>query len=119
MKGTVIRINVDGSQLITPVKSEPSLEMMKEGIDGGYLEIIPRFNWINYDGVVRKCVAFCDEDGKIKRLPLNKAATIQWDRCLQEQGLPGLLTPDGQHMIDHLVGPILVVTGDKEFMEAL
>jgi hypothetical protein len=63
-------------------------------------------------------VAFCDEDGKKKGLPVNKTATYLWETALRLVKHPGLMTYDGQ-VYDYLVGSIVVVSGDKEFMEEL
>jgi hypothetical protein len=52
-----------------------------------------------------QCVVFGDEDGKIKGKPINTKATDLW----RKQGILG----------DVLVGDIVVVIGDRGFMNAL
>jgi hypothetical protein len=96
---------------------EPTLEQLKKGIGGGYLELVPGFRSIVYGNVVMDCVAFRDEDGKRKGFDVNNVATIAWDAALRRNGT-GLLRPDGRP-VDWLVGQVAVVFGDKEFMEAL
>lgn len=88
---------------------------LQAAIGGGWLEIVPNFTTIKHDGKIRRCVAFCDEEGKLARgrgplLP-NEAATYRWE-------LAQLRTPTPL-LNDFLVGSIAVVFGDAEFMEAL
>lgn len=117
MEGYYIRLNTDGTQVVTPTEKSPDLDMMKSRIDGGYLELVPYFTLFEYEGELRRCVAFCDENGKMKNFNMNRRATTLWDRCLKQQGMPGLIRHGA--LQDFLVGPILIVFGDKEFMEAL
>ncbi|WP_439924714.1 hypothetical protein [Nitrobacter sp. JJSN] len=74
---------------------------------------MPYFRHVEHEGrLVHDGVAFCDEEGKLKSLPYNQDATEQWEYSLMHQGraLAGL---------DFLVGPVIVVWGDKDFMGAL
>ena len=58
-------------------------------------------------------MAFCDEDGKGRRnLPLNRMATFAWDAAMRRDHGCGCAP-------DYLVGNVVVVFGDREFMEAL
>lgn len=118
MKGTLL-IFRPGQPLpdSQEIYGEPTLEMLKDAIGGGYLEIVPGFRTIAYAGVVMDCVAFCDEDGKHKAFSANNIATVAWDHALRRNGT-GLLRPDGRP-VDWLAGPIAVVFGDREFMKAL
>jgi hypothetical protein len=118
MKGVYLKISVDGTITTIDTEDPPSLDKLKEGIGGGYIEIVPLFNRITHKGKVIHCVAFCDENGKRKGLQLNKTATNLWETALKLVGHPGLRTPNGR-IADYLVGSILVVSGDKEFMEEL
>jgi hypothetical protein len=118
MKGVYLKINVGGTIETTETEDSPTLDKLKEGIGGGYVEIVPRFNRIEYNGEITHCVVFCDEDGKRKGLPVNIEATGLWQIALRLVGHPGLYTPDGR-LYDYLVGQILVVMGDEEFMEEL
>lgn len=86
---------------------------LKDAIGGGLLEMVPGFTSIAYDGEIHRCVAFCDEEGKLERgrppMALNVEATRQWLARLP----PDLKTRD------YLVGQVAVVFGDDEFMEEL
>jgi hypothetical protein len=118
MKGTYLKISTDSTCTITTVEDEPpTLDKLKEKIDGGLLEVVPQFTRIEFRGKIMRCVTFCDEEGKNKNLPVNMLATHLWEKSLQSIGF-GLRRPDGT-MRDVLVGSVLVVFGDKRFMEAL
>jgi hypothetical protein len=82
------------------------LELIKPALNGGYVEAVPSF--YVYEG--QQCVAFCDEDGKNKKLPFNAQATLLWARALDRQP---------SEIGDYLVGTVIIVTGDAEFMEGL
>jgi hypothetical protein len=86
----------------------PMLDEMTKAIGGGYIETVPHFNRLP-DG--RRCVAFCDEEGKNNGLPLNEAATAIWYALV--------IAYFGRQPDDHLVGPVLCLTGDADFMESL
>ena len=88
------------------LNGEPDLAVLKNAIGGGWLEAIP--HWNRYEG--KPAVAFCDEEGKMKGLPFNRTATVLWHKQLKGT-VPSLR--------DMLVGAVLVVTGDEQFMEAL
>jgi hypothetical protein len=99
--------------------AEPPLDVIKAALDGGYLEAVPGFTTLAVrDHPTRPCVAFCDEDGKSKQLPPNPTATVLWQKALQAQGHPGLIDPAGR-VVDWLVGPVVVLAGDAEFMCAI
>jgi hypothetical protein len=117
MQGTIITLQLDGTRKVTQV-IEPHFELIKEAIGGGYVELVPLFNSYEHDGRWVKCVAFGDEEGKLKKFPINKEATVLWDKALRRANHPGLLKPNGQ-MADVLVGSICIVFGDKEFMAGL
>jgi hypothetical protein len=99
----------------------PELQELKNAIGGGYLELVPGFTSIAASGIPRRrlrCVAFCDEHGKLAMRDrgiqaFNLTATLLWEsaehRVRDEHG----------DFIDYLVGPVLVLFGDDEFMESL
>jgi hypothetical protein len=98
----------------------PELQELQAAIGGGYLELVPGFTSIAQWGKFfprrrLRCVAFVDEHGKLdhKNLPFNPAATLLWEdaehRVRDEHG----------DYVDYLVGPVLVLFGDDEFMESL
>lgn len=105
MKGRLTIIPPTGAVSSQELAAPPRLEDLQGGVGGGYIEIVPGFN--RFHG--RKCVAFCDEDGKRKELSSNPRATELW--YAQMQG-PFLYN-------DILVGPIVIITGDKELLEEL
>jgi len=81
----------------------PPLELLQFGV-GGLIELIPRFN--KFGG--RPCVAFCNEEGKLERLPRNHLAQTLWEeacgRAIRE---------------DHLVGNIVVIVGSHSFLKSM
>ena len=82
----------------------PDLEQLKAGLDGGRLEVVPQFT--RFAG--KPCVAFCDEEGKLKNLPFNPTAHILWEAA-------------AGHTIrnDNLVGPIVIIVGAQGFLAGL
>jgi len=90
-----------------------TLEQLKAGLDEGYLEAVPMFNTIAVEGVVHRCVAFCDEDGIRKELPVNMLATGLWLAACGRAGMRSLPQAYG------LLGPVVIVYGDQEFMAEL
>jgi hypothetical protein len=115
--GTIIQLKADGSRNEISIAA-PTLDELKAAIGGGYIELVPLFNTFERDGQLVDCVAFCDEEGKLKDMPINQEATVRWDAALRRAGYPGLIKPDGR-IADMLVGTIAVVFGDKRFMAAL
>lgn len=99
---------------IRELSAPPSLELL-QGAVGGYIEAVPHWDRVNFEDAMHRCVAFCNEDGKGMGLPLNIPATQLWHAALPP---PGLIGRDGQ-MADVLVGAVIVVFGDAEFMEEL
>lgn len=103
---------------IRELTGEPPLDDVKAAMGDGWLELVPGFVSITVRGRRMSCVAFCDEDGKRKQMPTNGPATILWDHSLREHGHPGL-KDHAAHWIDWLVGPVVVLAGDGEFMRSL
>lgn len=101
MAYTVTIIGADGSVSAVDnyvYNQEYCTALIKAGLDGAYLEVVPNFD--KYGNA--PCVAFCDEEGKLKGLPLNPKATYLWYACLAPQPF----------VVDHLHGPIVIVTAD-------
>ena len=111
MKGTML-IYRPGSQSGERREFDhpPELEELQAALDGGYLESVPYFQSIDVDGTRHTCWALCDEEGKLKHLDINLHATMLWEQSLRRLGT---------HVDDVLVGPVAVLFGDDEFMEAL
>jgi Domain of unknown function (DUF3846) len=124
-RALVYRVNAvkpEEHLLIAP----PALKFLQEVV-GGYIETVPYFDTIEIDGVTHNCVAYCNEEGKLHALKMNGWATVLWDRALRRlhnakgdvlypKGL--LVDPDGG-LSDILVGSIVVLVGDAEFMEEM
>jgi hypothetical protein len=92
---------------------------VKAVIGGGYLEQVAGFKSVAYDNAIEDCIALCDKDAKAKGFAVNNAATNAWDRALRRTGFDdGLLRANGL-LADWLAGPVVVLFGDNEFMEAL
>ena len=92
--GTVTIIYASGDEDSSAATSL-SLDMMQKAV-GGYIEVVPLFR--KYDG--EKCVALCDEEGKLKRKQVNIKATQLWHDQLGPRAA-----------MDVLVGDILIVRG--------
>lgn len=105
MKGTTTLIAVDGTETAVEWSHAIPLKFLQEAV-GGYIELVPYFN--EFRGAF--CVAWCNEHGKISTPPMevNKKANEHWAIAL-----------NGAAMFDTLRGPILIVQGDNEFIEAL
>lgn len=118
MRGTIITVPVVGPLKVLKVEEEPTGEMIRQAIGGGWMELVPYFNSFEIDtGDVRACVAFCDEEGKIKMLPKNPRANRAWERALLQQ--KRTLKDRNGKPYDFLCGDVAVVFGDKQFMDAL
>jgi len=119
---TVIFIPGEEAPVIEQRTRDPSLAFLQRTV-GGYIEAIPHFSTISSKGVTVPCIAYCNEEGKLKGLPTNWVATMVWHDALKrierEDGTRmfprGLLDEDGVAR-DVLTGPIIVVAGDREFL---
>lgn len=92
----------------------PTLQFMRDAVEGD-LELVPGFDSIGG----RRCVAFCNEHGKLDHvnLPMNETATALWETALNNRR--STLRDAYGGSIDWLVGPVLVLYGDDEFMAEL
>jgi len=111
MKGTML-IYSPGSMTpkVTKLAASPQLSDL-QGAVGGYIEAVPYFQTIQRFAKIQTCVAFCNEHGKLDGLPINEHATWLWYRALERNKL----CPSD----DVLVGSIVVLFGDREFVAAL
>jgi hypothetical protein len=112
MRGTILQLKADGSRSTLSVVGPPTLDALQAAIGGGYLELVPQFNTLREGEHLIRCVAFCDEEGKLKNLPFNHQATTLWREAQQRAGGYGLLS-------DVLVGSVAIVFGDRDFMGKL
>jgi hypothetical protein len=110
MPGTMLIIEPGGSTRLSALERPPSLTQLQTAV-GGYIEQVPGFGDIDHNGASHRCIAFCNEDGKRLRLPVNSVATGYW---LAAMGLPYPPT-----RFDVLVGNVVVLYGDDEFAKAM
>lgn len=101
MNGTCVIIAADGTETSIEFDHAPTLAEMKSAINDGFVEMVPYFE--TFRGF--NCVAICDEEGKIKRLPINRKATQHWHQQVR--------------IADFLVGSIAIYYGDDEFFKAV
>jgi hypothetical protein len=100
VKGKTTLMKADGGLIVQEHAAPLTLDYLQDAV-GGLIEAVP--HWRMYNG--ERCVAFCNEEGKIRGLAPNKQATTLWYK---------MVVPE-----DYLVGDIIIVQGDKAFMEAL
>ncbi len=118
---------------VVALDSCPSADFLQSAV-GGHFQLVPNWTQFELAGATMPCRAFCNEEGKLGMpgprpgiLPVNNAATRLWDRALRklkndagEQIYPtGLFDLRTGTPIDHIVGTVIVVTGDDELMNAL
>jgi hypothetical protein len=108
MKGKMVTIMLDGKMSCEELK-RPDSDKFHAAV-GGWLELVPYFDTFLWDGELRKCAVFCDEEGKQKGKEPNIMATILWQMAQDRRRVT---------VEDHLVGNICVVFGDHEFMEIM
>ena len=112
MIGFGLSLNPDGSSTYAQFDAPVSLETLQSAV-GGYIETVPGFDRIQPPdklGGTVPCVAFCNEEGKLEGAPYNAQATQAWADCLK---VPL------HAMSDVLVGSIIVLYGDDEFMNSI
>lgn len=90
-------------------EAEVDLKFLQSAV-GGPIEAVPHWYKVDLeDGQpMRNCVVFCNEEGKLKGLAINQCATGMWWRDATEPVES-----------DWLAGPIVILVGDAEFLEAL
>jgi hypothetical protein len=119
MKGTMLVIPPDGRLTVTEFTGPIDLPSLSKAV-GGYIEVVPHFDSFMHAGALRRCVAFCDEDGKRKELPLNGWACVAWDAALRRHPeFEGFDLSKRPSSTDYLVGPVVVLYGDDEWMAEL
>ena len=94
------------------VDGPPNDTMLRQAV-GGEIEDVPCFNSISYEGVVHRCVAFCNDRDKEHGLPLNAWATALWHSALRHQGYERGLRRDDGTVADRLVGNVVIVFEEK------
>lgn len=113
MKGKIIRY-VPGlpEPTVFDVDQLPKLAFLQSAV-GGYIETVPF--WETYGD--EPCLAFCNEEGKLLGLPYNDSATRAWHAAFIRT-LDHPMTFSEFIQRDQLAGPVVVITGDAEFMKA-
>lgn len=112
MKGTMILVPVDGPAVTTELTGPPELETLKDAV-GGYIEPVPHLKSAKLrDGRIVPCVVFCNEDGKRLQLPYNEQANLLWKLSM-------LRDFNSTPAPDFLVGNVVLLYGDDEFMAEL
>lgn len=109
MKGQAVTYYSTGQTDVTAFVSPPTLDFLQAAV-GGLIEAVPAFNTIEQGGQVAPCVAFCNEEGKLEGQTLNVPATALWLAAQRR---------DGVSIDDVLLGQVVILTGDDEFMESL
>jgi len=131
MQGTAVIIPSGKSlPLSTMMFAEPPTLEFLRSVVGGHIEWIPGFDTLacrhlrqhgdernpfrHGHGDIVRCVAFCTKEGKLDNLPFNGNATMLWQMALRRA------RPDDPSFFpDYLVGTVVVLFGDDEFMQAL
>jgi hypothetical protein len=107
MRGTIVIIRprepaVDIKHIDGPLQ----LDQLKDALEGGYLEAVPYFNRIAFDGQEHRCVAFCDA---LVRFDARRAIAVfapavspngQWGACSADA------PTDADHSIEDVVSTI-------------
>lgn|SRR5262245_48813296 len=107
MEGMATIIKENGRIDVVKFKEPVKLGFLQTAV-GGSIETVPYFSSYNR----MRCVAFCNEEGKLKKMEVNTEANKEWLMARARAGME----PD---LDDILVGPIVIIQGDDEFMEKL
>ncbi len=117
MLGTMLIIKPEGrNDSDVLLNKVPSLEELQAAV-GGPIQRVPQFNKYQArqaDGryLPKECMVYCHENGKMLGLEANNKATSLWNECLRA----GFNVHDNA---DYLVGDIVILYGDVEFMRGL
>jgi hypothetical protein len=117
MRGELLIYGSGGDVTARELKQVPELQELREGV-GGSVEQVPMFRTINRRGIVCDCLAFCEEDGRAKGRAVNPVATMLWDLALRRARIGNGLRDSEGRVRDYLVGDVIVVLGDAEFLAA-
>lgn len=103
-------ISPSGAIKTVPLTKPPEVEDIHLAIDG-WIEAIPHFSTIDYHGEIRQCVAFGNEEAKLRQMLRNGPATKIWHASLKRSGF--------NEPADYLAGKIVIIFGDRQLMKAL
>jgi hypothetical protein len=116
MSGVMLIFQPDSTEPTAQTLTAPPDRAALQAAVGGDIEKVPWFNTINLGGSVRPCVAFCNEEGKQQGLPINDRATELWTEAQRGHAAPDHRVPT---IHDVLVGPVVVIIGDRELLATL
>jgi hypothetical protein len=85
-----------------PLPNPPTVHWMRRTL-GGSFEQLPHFTTYQK----RRCRAFVNRDAKLEAQPFNRLATRTWHQSTTEPVLA---------MTDYVAGPLVILSGDLEFM---
>jgi len=106
--GHIMIIPTTATNVIVRECAEPPPLKELQEIVGGPIESVPHLTTIWLKDRPWQAVAFCNEEGKVKDLPVNLAATKLWHESVPQMR--------GR---DVLCGPVIVLWGTADFMDAL
>jgi hypothetical protein len=101
----LIVIEPDNTVTVRPLDGPPGLEELQEAVKGS-IEVVPYFTAFCGD----PCVAFCNEEGKLKGMPVNTVANMHWVMAISRLVFK---------INDVLVGPVVIITGPRSFLGQL
>jgi hypothetical protein len=104
--GGITTTEVPGAENILPI--------LQEAV-GGFIEIVPFWDQWTHEGNTVPCIVYCNEEGKIRKLPVNEEATKQWAHAVKAT-LPDMI---GRVLPDILVGDVVICHGDETFMREM
>jgi hypothetical protein len=108
MNGTIITLPCGAGGIVKPIDGPSTLEYLQAAVDGLDVEMVPGFETIEYAETVVDCIAFADQDAKVKGKLINRDASVLWDAALLRAGYPGLIKADGR-IADMVCGQLAVV----------
>lgn len=73
----VTTLKADGTREVANLNNKPSLDVLQREV-GGLIQSVP--HWINFEG--RRADIFCNEEGRLNGMLLNKTATDMWKDTL-------------------------------------
>lgn len=83
---------------------------------GGHFELIPGFDSVEQEGGIYPCLAFRNSDPPPKNYGLKEN---QWAYALWRQAYARRFGPDYPEPGDTLFGPVVIVSGDPDFLNFL
>ena len=119
MRGTLLVFRPDHHQPNEVALAKPIGLPDLQAAVGGYIEEVPGFTSIAWHGTVMTCIALCNEHAKLEGRPFNQDATSLWEVALRRVGQTLIKEQYSQHgLADFLAGDVVVVFGDRPFMQA-